>query len=266
MTRLISHTIILLLAFGCHANVTKLMGNDSIIAKLQYCSSFVDSTVSKTVPIYEFQHDTEGEFINRFCDTLINKTDFFDTFTIHNLWNQLSSRIKRYYPQDTTIYNYIHLVPDDFYHTEDLVKCKGLILFSKGNVGIIDSVEPEWLKQLHIRPSGSYAIIEILNFESTEDESLKGYKYLRRDASIEAILKINTNGKIDPLTIRYWGDPIQKFPQLHVAFDWIEDYYKSYGLPSGCTFYNQTEYNDNSRPDFVIEDVNGNVPYYFNLK
>ena len=267
MRILLIHIIVVLGIICCSAQLSNHLNNDSVSITKQYYSIGIDTTINKIVPIYKFKRDTIGEFLSRYCDTILTENSEFRSFSIYNLWDELNSRIKRYYPADTIINNYVYIQLDESI-TEQLIKnCNAVIITSNNAIGRIENVNPEWLEQLHVINTGQYACLNLTEWvDKTGPDSTMYVWMTTTPTPYETILRINKDGKVDPLTIRYCNDPIQKYPSKAHIFDWIEDYYNSYGLPSGCTFYNQTEYNDNSRPDFVIEDINGNVPYYFNLK
>lgn len=221
---------------------------------IQFRKVTSEVTTSKAIPIYVYKHDVVGRFLERYIDTIMEKSrEDYSMYAVRNYWK---SRL----PKNKTIsnideeyrFNYIFISPG-IINSSVIDNCKGVILGIKDKIGILYDNDEEWINNLHLIRTNYNAKIELVSDPDIDERSGMLFFNSIDENPLASILKIKPNGKIDPQMIYYHSQPIQKYPKIALSFDWIEEFYKEHNLPSGCTYYQQLKrYEDFKRRENLI--------------
>lgn len=184
-------------------------------------------TISRTVPLYEFHSTTQGEFVDRFCDTIVSL----------NPTNSLVFLDEPYYFErswlEGDLHDYLYVYSQDM-DARRLQSITGAIALNDGGWAFILSANADWLDKMPFRITDSE-----LRINYGTDYKTLGLNPINNN-DYTAALKIMGNGKVDPVSIRRHLTSIQH-DTGRSKFKWIERYYKEHGLPAGCGYYTQVD-------------------------
>lgn len=118
-----------------------------------------------------------------------------------------------------------------------LTESKGAILLANNTIGLIFSDANKWLDSIQLVKTNN--IFRICIGQSYIPKDMICLDKMSSSYDLWAVLKILPSGKVDPIMIYNIVTPIQEFHKLNDKFNWIEEYYKEIGWPSGCGYYKQ---------------------------
>lgn len=177
------------------------------------------------VPLYKFDSTVEGEFLEKFCQTMSDINDIGQCLFIE----PPDSTEHKWF--DADLNEYVYVFANDMSKSRILNACGVLILPGRHAVLIL-SDNNSWLSRLPIHKTE-----EIVTLKYGTDFGSNDIFFIR-EGFYTAALHITDDGKIDPVSIRYNFTSIQGL-KAESAFDWIEPFYKEHALPGGCGYYDQ---------------------------
>ncbi len=207
---------------------------DSVDVVLTRCSFGLDDT-SKVVPIYKFKDDVVGEFMNRFCDSLVVGYRVGKHFKMINYAEALP-RVKRN-KLDSIQRNFTIVKTTSLDHTK-ITACKAIIETNGGTYGFMDSTSDHWLETMHLVKTNRKAMIK-----TEEDKSEFKIAMLDGEYYTRALINIFPNGWVDVLLIEYDAPQGEHWDRVKRSFVWIDLFYEEHGYPAVRNYkFSPTEY------------------------
>lgn len=184
----------------------------------------------KEMPIYEFEENTQGDFLREFVDSLATMDSLSSIIKIQSI-----SQFKNL--NTVPLDNWI-ILNTSFWNEDAIEECKGVIINSNHRLSLIFDDDPSWIDKLNLKKTPNSLTIKIGKSYLKEKPIL----WFLDDIEIWAVLEIQSNNKIDPIMIYNRIEPIQDIEKYIKKFDWIELFYKTHNLPEGCGFYRQPSF------------------------
>lgn len=206
-----------------------LYGEEDGIRKEVSFAAYHDSGIADmriNVPVYELNRDIAGEFLERFCRTMSE----IDTSAPILYIDVADPSERKWFEGDLS--DYLYVFGNEITKTRLLEAC-GAILLSGCKTIVILSDNPHWMNHMPFHKTDDILTIKYGTDYGKKIHMLSGGGYT-------AALRVMIDGKIDPVSIRREWTGIQSLNDSD-AFDWIEPFYKSHGLPAGCGYYDQID-------------------------
>lgn len=199
-----------------------------------------EDDIKKGLPLYEFKNDSTAAFIKKFADTiigddnlvLIEKTDFAKN-------DYMPKGLKM--PEDCIFIKAVGAYYLKNSNKKYMNECKGAIILSTYQVGLIFSDSEDWINELHLNKTEKTLIL--CSGKSYRPENWTFMLY--DDYDPWAVLKVLPDGKVDPLMIYYMYYPVQQSERHWNRYNWMAGFYKDEDWHPG--YYDQP----NLDPDYI---------------